>query len=331
MMALEADVRLGTDSDLPSAAQLVLHVGSAAVPARLRTFPGTARDGRSIGRLRLARSLPIAIGDRALLRDPSRHDLVVGVEVLDPLPPPLRRRGSAAARARQLGSADRPTARDEVASRRIVSRTVLRQLGVDDAGLRPVAGEWFVDDAEQARLRDLLQAYVDRRLAENPLSDGVPVNEVSTALGLPDAALVRALVPAPLAVAAGRVVRPGASGELPRHTADAVEQLRGDLLAQPFMAPDADRLRALSLGPRELAAAERLGLLLRVADGVVLLPDAPARAVEQLATLPQPFTVSQAREALGTTRRVAVPLLELLDRRGRTRRQADGTRTVVGA
>jgi selenocysteine-specific elongation factor len=47
-----------------------------------------------------------------------------------------------------------------------------------------------------------------------------------------------------------------------------------------------------------------------------------------LAALPQPFSTSEARQALGTTRRVAVPLLELLDRRGWTRR-LDGTRREV--
>ena len=31
-----------------------------------------------------------------------------------------------------------------------------------------------------------------------------------------------------------------------------------------------------------------------------------------LAALPQPFTTSEARQALGTTRRVAIPLLEHL-------------------
>jgi selenocysteine-specific elongation factor len=48
-----------------------------------------------------------------------------------------------------------------------------------------------------------------------------------------------------------------------------------------------------------------------------------------LAGLPQPFTVSEARRALGTTRRVAVPLLEQLDARRATRRGDDGTRVVL--
>ena len=41
------------------------------------------------------------------------------------------------------------------------------------------------------------------------------------------------------------------------------------------------------------------------------------------------FTLSAARQALGTTRRVAVPLLELLARTGRTERTADGGHRLV--
>jgi selenocysteine-specific elongation factor len=89
-------------------------------------------------------------------------------------------------------------------------------------------------------------------------------------------------------------------------------------------------LHELGLGARELAAAARTGRLLRLADDVVLLPDGPARAMRLLSSLEQPFTLSVARQALGTTRRVAVPLLEHLDSRGWTRR-VDGTlRTVRG-
>jgi len=73
----------------------------------------------------------------------------------------------------------------------------------------------------------------------------------------------------------------------------------------------------------------RAGALLRVADGVVLLPDSVGQAATVLAALPQPFTVSEARQALGTTRRVAVPLLELLDRRRVTERLRDDRRRCL--
>ena len=69
--------------------------------------------------------------------------------------------------------------------------------------------------------------------------------------------------------------------------------------------------------------------VLRLRDGVVLLPSAPALAMRELARLPQPFTTSHARQALGTTRRVAIPLLEHLDARGWTRRRDAGHREVL--
>ena len=70
-------------------------------------------------------------------------------------------------------------------------------------------------------------------------------------------------------------------------------------------------------GPRGRGA---LGRLIRLGRDVVLLPDAPARAMSILAALPQPFTTSQARNALGSSRRVVIPLLEHPDARGWTRR-----------
>jgi selenocysteine-specific elongation factor len=48
----------------------------------------------------------------------------------------------------------------------------------------------------------------------------------------------------------------------------------------------------------------------------------------RLASIPQPFTVSQARQAWGTSRRVAVPLMEWLDTWGVTERLPDNTRRL---
>jgi selenocysteine-specific elongation factor len=101
-----------------------------------------------------------------------------------------------------------------------------------------------------------------------------------------------------------------------------------DLADAPFRAPDAERLRELGIDARAAAAAERVGLLHRLPGNILLAPDAPERAARILAGLPQPFTTSDARQALGTTRRVAIPLLEWLDRAGVTRRLADDRRTM---
>jgi selenocysteine-specific elongation factor len=105
-----------------------------------------------------------------------------------------------------------------------------------------------------------------------------------------------------------------AASQLPPRIADAVRAVRADLANDPFAAPDTERLRDLGLDARALAAAARVGLLLRVADLVVLAPGADKEAARVLAGLEQPFTTSQARQALRTSRRVAIPLLEYLDR-----------------
>jgi len=74
--------------------------------------------------------------------------------------------------------------------------------------------------------------------------------------------------------------------------------------------------------------AARAGLLLRVSDQVVLAPGADRAAARALAELPQPFTTAEARQALGTTRRVAIPLLEYLDRTRITERLPDDRRRL---
>ncbi|GAB3182873.1 selenocysteine-specific elongation factor [Micromonospora palomenae] len=317
------DVRLVGDpaADLP--ATLTVHVGSAAVPARVRPL------GHDTVRLRLARPLPLLVGDRALLRDPGRHHVSGGVTVLDVAPPPLRRRGAAAARAAVLADLDgRPDLAGELRRRALVRAGELTRMGVP-ATVAPVAGDWLADPEHWRRLATRLAEETTRYAREHPLDPGVPVEVLRRRLDLPDRALVEALVRPPLALRAGRVTAAGVDA-LPAPVARAVQRVRAEYADHPFRAPEADRLATLGLGPREIGAAVRAGALLRLAENVVLLPGALDDAVRVLAGLPQPFTLSAARQALDTTRRVAVPLLELLDRRGATRRLPDDAREVVG-
>jgi len=311
----QLDVR--TTAELMHApAELTLHLGSAAVPVRLRPL-----DGRVV-RLTLRRPLPIAAGDVGLLRDPGRHAVLSGITVLDPRPRALSRRGAAAARGRELAALD---AAGELARRQVMSVAELADLGLAPP-VEPVRG-WLVDPAHLEALRRRLAAVVDDHATAHPLDDGPPVEAVAHALGLPDRALVAVLVRAPYVVRAGRVVDPRAG--LPTYVLEGLDGLVADLREAPFAAPDAARLRELGLGEAELAAAERAGRLLRLAPAVVLLPDAPEGARLALARLPQPFAVSEARTALGSSRRVTVPLLELLDRAASTRRGPDDRRVVL--
>ncbi|MER6899355.1 SelB C-terminal domain-containing protein, partial [Amycolatopsis sp. NPDC000740] len=159
---------------------------------------------------------------------------------------------------------------------------------------------------------------------EHPLAAGIPVEALRQRLDLPDAELVPAVLSDGLVLKDGLVRQPGAG--LTAEVDNAVKVLEARFAEHPFRAPEADELRKLGLGKRELAAAARVGRLRAIADGVVLAPDAPERAVEVLAALGEPFTVSRARQALDSTRRVMIPLLEHLDAAGLTEPLGDGTR-----
>jgi selenocysteine-specific elongation factor len=187
-------------------------------------------------------------------------------------------------------------------------------------------GPWLLAPGLTGELAGRLPQVVDRYRQLRPLEPGPPVDVVRRALELPDAELVGGLVRAPLELRDGRVVE--AAAELPAPVQRAVDGVRQRLAAEPFAAPEAYDLAEAGLGARELAAAVRSGQLLRIAEGIYLAPGIDRVARERLAGLPQPFTVSQARQAWGTTRRVAVPLLEWLDTRGVTVRQGDTTRRL---
>ena len=108
----------------------------------------------------------------------------------------------------------------------------------------------------------------------------------------------------------------------------ALARLREHLADSPFEAPDAATLADLGLDDGAAARLHREGRVLRAAPGVVLLAGADELALDLLAGLDTPFTTSAARQALGTSRRVALALLGYLDKSGRTVRLADDRRRL---
>jgi selenocysteine-specific elongation factor len=307
----EIDVALRSAGTLHR--QLVLHIGSAAVPVHVRPL------GTAAARLRLGRPLALRVGDVGLLRDPGEHRIAAGIEVLDVRPPALRRRGAARARAEELASG-------RIRLPECEREEELRAMGLPLAGQR--VEDWVVDPQWWAGRRECAIAMVRRWAVEHDVAAGMPLETLRQQVGLPAVELVAVLLDGTGLEVADGLVRPPGVG-LPTRVDKAVQIVEKWLAAEPFHAPEADELADLKLGTRELAAAVRAGRLTRIADGVVLGPDALDQAAAILATLPQPFTVSDAKRALGTTRRVAVPLLEQLDARRITRRADDGTRTVV--
>jgi selenocysteine-specific elongation factor len=316
--------------------ELMLHVGTVAVAVHVRPL------GSDTVRLTVPKALPLQAGDRTILRDPGRQRVVAGALVLDADPPALGRRGAAAVRGRLLaGATGAPDVVTEVSRRGAARVSDLAALGIPEqiltnevglggttTGLRR-SGEWLVTPKQWGQwVRDLTSA-VDANTVANPLDPGLSLEAARRACGVPDLRLVAIVArDAKLQVDAGRVTRPGAVPSFgPAET--GLRALESRLEQTPFDAPERPDLERWGLGPRELAAAERAGRVLQLPDDIVLLPVTPALAMQVLATLPQPFTTSAARQALTTTRRVAIPLLEHLDARGWTRRLDAGHREVV--
>ena len=319
------------------AGELMLHVGTVAVPVHVRPLgPDTAR-------LTMRGSLHLQAGDRTILRDPGRQRVVAGALVLDADPPALRRRGAAAVRGGQLASVSgTPDLFTEVSRRGAARVGDLAALGIPQQVLEDSAsagtasglrreGQWLVTHEQWEQWMRKLTAAVDAHALANPLDPGLSLEAVRHAAGLPDLRLVEAVArDAQLQLHIGRVIRQGTAPSFGAAEA-GLRALESRLQKAPFDAPERPDLKGWGLGPRELAAAEQAGRVLRLTDEIVLLPASPALAMRVLAMLPQPFTTSAARQALNTTRRVAIPLLEHLDARGWTRRLDDGHREVRSA
>ncbi|MEV0842472.1 selenocysteine-specific translation elongation factor [Actinocatenispora sera] len=354
------DVRLTRCAE-PPPRQLHLHVGAAALPVQVRRLgadtarvrvptPLPLRIGdrlilREPGRHRIVAGATVLDpappplgrprpGDAGVVDRPrrpvDRAAELAGMTGRPDLPGELRRRGLA--RAADLTAIGVPVESPDAEPGGSVAGPpaapgrggAAEVLPADPARGGAVDG-WLADPELWQRLRDALAEQVDRHARNDPLSAGLPVSAACRTLRLPSAALVLALAEGHLPVAAGRLTPPRCGAQLPEPVELAVTTLIARM-PQPWAAPTADELARLRLGPRELAAAVRAGRLVELAAGVVVAPGAPDATVAILAGLPQPFTLSAARQALGTTRRVAVPLLELLDRQGRTRRRADSRR-----
>ncbi|MBI4934729.1 MAG: selenocysteine-specific translation elongation factor [Actinobacteria bacterium] len=269
------------------------YLGSGEFPVKLRVLgldaipPG----GDGLVRVHLPVALPLVTGDRYVLRESGRDETIGGGEVLDVAPV------LPASKARPDRDIDRL-----VAEHGWIDATELLALtGVDRP---PTLGRWVVSPAAL----ESTEQRVRERVAE------------AGSLGLDLASLderERAVLAAidDLEVANGRVRPAEVHDPLAEHPFVAA------LAAGRFAPPDAsgvDRAELRELVRRSLVV-ER--------DGVHFHPSAIDAAGRAAAVLlrehPNGFTVSQFRDALGITRKHALPLAAELDGRGVTRRRGD--------
>lgn len=278
----------------------LLHTGSGSWAIGIQVLPRGAIEPGTSGEVRLHLPEPLALrpGDRYVLRD-AGADLTVGggtVLDLDPLLPPRRAR---------------PNQRWQrvVAEHGWIDTALLERL--TGVGMAPTIGPWVVSSEALDRSVEALRC--DLRAAG---PSGIDISSLDPRTG----ALVRSGLVADAVCNTGRAW-------LADHDRALVDHLwLVRLVAEPF-------------GPRPLDAvpAEEVEALVRrrlvfVSEGIHFPREAIAGAMARLGEVasanPQGFTVSQARVALGTTRRFALALLHELEARGLVRRDGD-RRTVV--
>jgi selenocysteine-specific elongation factor len=283
----------GLEHEVSQRGAYQVYLGSGEHPVRVRVLVEDAilPGENGLVRLHLPVRVPLLPGDRYVLRESGRDETVGGGIILDVAP--VR----TASKARPSLSVDR------VIEERgwVDSDELARMTGERRA---PTVGRWVVSDSAQAAT---LKRVDDAVGAAGPL-------------GLDQATLTdqeRAVLPLleGLVVDSGRVRR-----------ADAVDPLAGHpfvaaLAAAPFTPPD-----PAGVSKAELHELVRRGLVI-AQDGCYFAPSALAGAATVIAHLlqanPDGVTVAQVREALATTRKYALPLLNRLDADGVTRRRGD--------
>ncbi|HEY7400909.1 MAG TPA: selenocysteine-specific translation elongation factor [Actinomycetota bacterium] len=316
-----------------------VYAGAAEADARLRLYGASRLENgeEAFARIRPSRPLVLDVGDRFVLREAGRRETVGGGIVLDVAPP-----GRPGPDAHLRLTARAESIREDLPGLLAAERGAVR---VDEVSLLTGAGvgstarvgEWLVRPEILGAVERAVRERLDGFHREHPLEEGaglaVARDAASEALRGAGAPASRELIDALLASLedAGVVARSASSIRLAAHRVrldehgDDVErllaELGGEREAQP---PTVKELRAAGFAKEVIDAAARAGVIVKVSDDLVFTPGLVARAeaiVRDAGT--EGVTVSAFREALATSRKFALPLLEHFDRKGVTRREGD--------
>jgi selenocysteine-specific elongation factor len=349
-----ADCRLrclaGAPAPLRGRGAYLVYAGAAETAARLQPLdaseirPGTD----ALVRLHLERPLVLDVFEPVVLRDSGRDETIGGGLVLDPFPPAVVRGTAARVRRTEELEAREAAGRAGLLERVLAERGVVpladlprlaaiapADLAADlaDAGrvLKTRTLAW-TKEAWEAAAAAALQAVEGQHRAD-PSAPGLPAQTARAAAGRPGwpAAAGHEVVEA--LVAGGRLAADGPALRLPGHGV-RLDPAQRALQARVEAALDEAGVTLLGeaalaeLGADRKATAllVRLGLLVPIAPGGYLGRSTLEQAVATLRRrFPdgRPFAATEAREALGTTRRTLIPLLEHLDRTGVTVRRGD--------
>ena len=119
----------------------------------------------------------------------------------------------------------------------------------------------------------------------------------------------------------------------PRNLQSAGAKLRAALTLKPFDPPSRKDLAPDAISQQALRFLIETGEVVEVDKEVVLAAESEKRATELIRKIIRehgPATASDLRKALGSSRRVVIPLLERLDRLGITARHEAKRALVAG-
>jgi selenocysteine-specific elongation factor len=325
----------GVDA-VPERAAYLVHAGAAETAGRLRILDRRP-DGSVLARLRTDDALVLDVGDRLVLWEAGRRRTIGGGAVLDTAPPRVASPRHVAFLARRAAASDREAIATLAVEEAVAIRAedLLRATGATPAPT-PADG-WYLADGSITAARDTVVAHVGAFHTAHPLEEGAPlgdirvvIGEVARTIGAPrDAGIVDVLLQR--LTAQGDVVRTATTVRLPGHAValaghdEDLERLSAAIGgAHEATPPTLKELVADGFDPALIDAAGRAGAVVRVAPELVLTPAFVARAETVVRThASEGCTVSQLREALGTSRKYAVPLAEWMDAQGITRRVGD--------
>ena len=306
--------------EIPGRGAFHFHIGTAHTPATIRQLHGT--DTYLIS---LHDEIPVAMGDRFILRDSGRQAVVGGGRVLEPAPTDRPTMDQLNLLSASAGSSADERATALLTVRGISDSTELTMAsggGSSVSGLR--SGSIVVSEAETKRILSAATELVLDYHVLHPLRPGISKAELATqigcALGVLDAILETA---DPITESDGFVYSIEFTSELPPDLVTRWSDVK-TYLENSF---DVPRMSAIDLGNETVHALLRSGDLVQVGPDLAFTSRQIDEICERISRLPDGFSVSRFRDEFGMTRRQAVPMLEWLDKSGWTKRTGDG-RTV---
>jgi selenocysteine-specific elongation factor len=330
----------GLTHPLTSRGAYKLHAGSAERDVRIKFLSDSKqlRPGEeSFARITARRPLVLDFRDRFVLREAGRQETVAGGLVLDIEPPGGWNPNHAAMLEARNRTSDRGTVAEVlVRERRFVRASdvyLLTGARADEVSAAVRVGPWVTLPAALDRTAGALTQALGRFHVQHPLRAGMDVADARAVLAgfdrvLDDSGLADDLLTHLAEL--GTVIRSATVVHLPEHLASTAGREDADRLVETIRSaepqpPTIKELLAAGFARELVEAACADGRLVRVSGDLVVTPEliAQAEAVVRANGAPPGITVSGFRQAMGTSRKYALPLLEYFDAHGLTRRQGD--------